>query len=214
MTEYCYQSPGSGGLKLTSGQIAQFHVANIGNGNMATWTSLSGAEQRQSELNNARSGYRFVLEHLAMPSRLLAEAEFAVVSNWSNVGATPAYNPWNVTIQLRSMNGSVVWSGTSKLDVERFLPGKKTVTDTHPRPGSPWPLSRRAGRAGSEWVLPTASACDREPRVRRQLRDRIHPCPSLGRKAIDEGSCAERMRPTVSRKRRRNRLRSSSLRAR
>ena len=130
MTEYCYQSPGSGGFELASRQIAQFHVANIGNGNMATWSSFSRAEQRQSELNNARSGYRFVLEHLAMPSRLLAEAEFAVVSNWSNVGATPAYNPWNVTIQLRSMNGSVVWSGTSKLDVERFLPGKKTVTDT------------------------------------------------------------------------------------
>ena len=139
MTEYCYQSPGSGGFERASGQIAQFHVGNIGNGNMAPLRSFSVGEQRQWELNNAHSGYRFVPDHLAMPSRLSAGSQFALVSNWSNVGVTPAYNPWDVTLQLRSARGTTVWSGTSKLDLEHFLPGTQSITDTftlgHVAPG-------------------------------------------------------------------------------
>ena len=74
-----------------------------------------------------------------MPSRLAAGSQFAVVSNWSNVGVTPAYNPWDVTLQLRSASGATVWSGTSKLDLEHFLPGTQSTTDTftlgHVAPG-------------------------------------------------------------------------------
>ncbi len=130
MTEYCFQSPGSGGFELASGQIAQFHVDNIGNGNMAAWNSFSRSEQLQWALNNTHAGYRFVPNHLAMPSRLSSGSQFAVVSNWSNVGVTPAYNPWDVIIQLRNRIGSIVWSGTSKLDLEHFLPGTQSITDT------------------------------------------------------------------------------------
>jgi hypothetical protein len=43
---------------------------------------------------------------------------------------TPAYTDWTVSYELRDANDRAVWRAASSLDLEDFLPGNRTVTDT------------------------------------------------------------------------------------
>jgi hypothetical protein len=130
MTEYCYQSPGTGGLARASKQIDQYHVADIGNGNTAAFGEFSSTEQHQWKVNNTKAGYRFVVDRVAMVPALAAGNRFQIVANWSNVGVTPAYTDWTVTYELRNAKNRTVWREASSLDLDQFLPGTRTVTDT------------------------------------------------------------------------------------
>jgi hypothetical protein len=130
VTEYCYLNSGRGGSSLASDQINTYHVAMISNSNIAPWSSYSSSEQNLMVQNNKTSGYRFVLDSLTTPSQIEAGGGFTVITKWSNVNVTPAYNPWNIMVQLRSDSGAVAWQGKSQLDLQTLLPTNTSGTDT------------------------------------------------------------------------------------
>jgi hypothetical protein len=118
MTELC-----GGGFSAAGMQIAKFHVANLGNGNFGSLAGYSRADRARLEHDNIISGYRFALVGFTMPSSVSRTNSFDVRSRWSNTGVTPAYEPWNVTFELRvPTTGRIVWTGKSNVDLRAELP--------------------------------------------------------------------------------------------
>jgi hypothetical protein len=118
MTELC-----GGGFDAAGAQIAKFHVANIGNGNFGALNGYASSKRAQFLRDNIMSGYRLALVRLRMPASLARDETFAVTSNWSNTGVTPAYEPWNVMLELRNpTTGHVVWAGKSTIDLRAVMP--------------------------------------------------------------------------------------------
>jgi hypothetical protein len=69
------------------------------------------------------TGYRFVLHALTYPAEVTNNALLTISSQWSNVGITPAYEPFAVMFELRPKGqADVRWSSISRLDLERLLP--------------------------------------------------------------------------------------------
>jgi len=95
-----------------------------------------------------RIGYRIGINSLTMPAIITAGARFSVRSTWSNAGITPAYNLWNVMVQLRRSNGKVVWQGKSRLNMQKLLPTRSGGIDKPVSIGDTFRLKRdvAAGR--------------------------------------------------------------------
>lgn len=115
-------------------QIKQYHFAMIGDGagNIRSFSSYSRSDQYLMMLNYKISGYRFVLNSLTLPSQIESGGQITVLTKWSNLNVTPAYNPWNIMLQLRNAAGSVIWQGKSRLDLQTLLPttNQSTGVDT------------------------------------------------------------------------------------
>jgi hypothetical protein len=125
-------------------QIQEHHIALVGNGNFigpyntrpfnadgvrntaSTWT-----DQNVNDMVTCgkMAGYRFVLREQTW-SDLVPGEPFKVVSRWSNVGLTAAYEPWKLEIHLRKVsNGQLAWRGVLGIDFGSFLPtGDSAVT--------------------------------------------------------------------------------------
>ncbi len=125
IVEYC----GGPSFQAAQNQITQYHFALIGDGadNINSFSSYSAPDQNLIMQNYKTSGYRFILDSLTIPSQIAAGGEFTVIAQWSNVNVTPAYNPWNIMVQLR---GGGVWQGKSHLDLQTLLPTNTSGRDT------------------------------------------------------------------------------------
>ena len=128
IVEYC-SGPS---FQAAQDQITQYHFALIGDGgnNIDSFSSYSASDQYLMAQNYKTSGYRFVLDSLTIPSQIEAGEGLTVITKWSNVNVTPAYNPWNIMVQLRSDSGDVVWQCKSQLDLQTLLPTNTSGTDT------------------------------------------------------------------------------------
>lgn len=140
IVEYC----GGPDFQAALQQIKTYHFAMIGDGagNINSFRSYSPADEQLLLQNYKTSGYRFVLDRLTLPSHIEAGGGFSVTTAWSNVNVTPAYNPWQVLLQLRNSSGTIAWQQPSSLDLQTLLPttdasGKDTpvsITDTFTLP--------------------------------------------------------------------------------
>ena len=128
IVEYC-DGPS---FQIAQNQIKQYHFALIGDGanNIISFSSYSATDQGLMMQNYKTSGYRFVLDSLTIPSLIGAGGGFTISTKWSNVNVTPAYNPWNIMLQLRSGRGVVVWQGKLHFDLQTLLPTNTSGTDT------------------------------------------------------------------------------------
>jgi hypothetical protein len=128
IVEYCSRPS----FQAAQNQITQYHFDLIGDGgnNIDSFSSYSASDQNLIVQNYKTSGYRFVLDSLTTPTQLEAGGGFTVITKWSNVNVTPAYNPWNIMVQLRSDSGAVAWQGKSQLDLQTLLPTNTSGTDT------------------------------------------------------------------------------------
>jgi hypothetical protein len=128
IVEYC-SGPS---FQAAQNQITQYHFAVIGDGgnNIDSFSRYSASDQNLMEQNYKTSGYRFVLDSLTTPTQLEGGGGFTVTTKWSNVNVTPAYNPWDIMVQLRSDSGAVAWQGKSQLDLQTLLPTNTSGTDT------------------------------------------------------------------------------------
>ncbi|HEY0607790.1 MAG TPA: DUF4832 domain-containing protein [Herpetosiphonaceae bacterium] len=118
-----YVGGGHPDLPQCDRQVREWHVASVASGNFGDWQSYSAAEQAQLLMLGKHSGYRFQLNTLTYPVEVTAGARFAIDSGWSNAGVTPLYKQAAVLFQLqRQSDSTVVWRGSSRLDLERLLP--------------------------------------------------------------------------------------------
>jgi hypothetical protein len=74
------------------------------------------------------NGYRFVVDLFNHDETVSPGSETTFVSDWSNIGVAPAYNPRTLTYRLRS--GTRTETFASGEDIRDWLPGSFTVVDT------------------------------------------------------------------------------------
>ncbi|HLZ60534.1 MAG TPA: DUF4832 domain-containing protein [Ktedonosporobacter sp.] len=138
--EYCKGPDFSKALQ----DIKQYHASIIGDGlgNIQDFSSYSSSDQDLMTQNYKASGYRFELNGISLPKTLTPGSDFTVYSKWTNENTAPAYQPWNVMMQLRGSNNAVVWQGKSQLDLQQPFSddspgGDSTVaTDKFTLPGN------------------------------------------------------------------------------
>lgn len=99
-------------------EMKVFHVSQFSNQTSATGTSVLNNFLAASKA----SGYRLLLKSASISGK-------TVTMNWSNTGVAPAYENWDVYLEVR--NGTtVVWSGATTFKPKLFLPGSTTVSTT------------------------------------------------------------------------------------
>ncbi len=144
---------------LAMQQVKDYHVTQIGNGNLSTWSSYSSSDQALLIDLGKAAGYRFRVDQVTLPRTLAAGSTLSVSSQWHNDGIAPAYEGWQVRYQLRSASdGRVVWQGASSVNLKTLLPTAGTpmaLSDT---------LSLPSTLAGGTYnlVLVTASEGGRQ----------------------------------------------------
>jgi hypothetical protein len=123
--EYIETSPTSSmvdhSFERALAEVRRWNIAGVANNGFNRMSDLSSTGASNARLIGRLTGYRFVLREVNYPDTLSRGSSFRIDSVWSNIGSTPLYEPFNVTYQLKR-NGSVVWSGKSQLDLEKFLP--------------------------------------------------------------------------------------------
>ncbi len=109
--------------------VLRYHIDMVDGSYFDNWNNYSSAEQATLQNIMEHSGYRISLDSLTLPSVVSPGNNFTVSTNWSNLGSTPAYNPWNIMIELKDSSGNVAWQGKSSLDFQTLLPTNSTGTD-------------------------------------------------------------------------------------
>ena len=136
VTEFYTWNPSD--IVLCDQQVRTWHIAAIANGSITSWSSYTADQQAQILLMGKHSGYRFALNSLTYPSEVTNNALLKISSQWSNLGITPAYEPFALAFELRPKGEtSVLWSGLSRLDLEGSLPTTEpqTIDDQFYLPG-------------------------------------------------------------------------------
>jgi hypothetical protein len=127
ITEFYTWNPSD--IALCDQQVSRWHIAAIANGSIESWANYSTDQQAQILTMGKHAGYRFVLNALTYPAEAMNNALLPISSQWSNVGITPAYEPFAVTFELRSKGQTTIqWSGLSRLDLEHFFPTTEPQT--------------------------------------------------------------------------------------
>jgi hypothetical protein len=118
--EFCSEADFQVSLK----QVETYHGAMVSDGNFGSnsYQSYSNEDQEYLKRTFLSSGYRFILNRMIISSPMQSGTRFTVTTIWSNVNVTPAYNLWNVMVQLRNSSGTVAWQGKSALDLQTLLP--------------------------------------------------------------------------------------------
>lgn len=110
-------------------QIKKYKVLSINQINYNTWGLYNDKEKEALLFAGKLTGYRFVLNKAVLPKEITAGAAFNMSTDWSNMGVTPSYIPWNVTYQLKNKDkGEIVWQGASSLNLMNLLPAEKPVS--------------------------------------------------------------------------------------
>lgn len=124
VTEWCGNPGNQSQFDAAERDVSAYNIASISSGNIdGVGDPPNGAYERATK----RSGYRIELDEVSLPATLNAGGAFSVATKWSNVGVTPAYDDWNVTLQLRNpATGAVVVRATSSLNLRSLLPTGST----------------------------------------------------------------------------------------
>jgi hypothetical protein len=136
VTEFYTWNPSD--IALCDQQVGSWHIAAIANGNITSWSNYSADQQAQILTMGKHAGYRFALNSLTYPAEVMNNSLLTISGQWSNVGITPAYEPFAVTYELRPKSQTtVLWSGLSRLDLQSFLPttAPQTIDDQFYLPG-------------------------------------------------------------------------------
>lgn len=132
ITESCTMSSGSGYFARAKNQVVDYHVAMVSGHNMDDYEDLTAQEQADLRTMYKSTGYRFILDKLTVPGTVKVGEQFSITTEWKNIGVTPAYNSWQVKVQLLDSGGNTAWSGTSSRNLRTLQPtdsSSSTTTD-------------------------------------------------------------------------------------
>lgn len=109
---------------LATDQVRRWHVSTIA---PAGPTTLTEAQQVAADRAAKAAGYRYVVVRAVVP-RLTRGGPAPITLTLRNDGSAPTYQPWTVTLQLRSSAGTVVASAPTTIDLRRILPGSTVLS--------------------------------------------------------------------------------------
>jgi hypothetical protein len=107
---------------IAQAETTALHLANLGNGNTFQWKDISAEGQEAFTRLDQLLGYQLVLNSTKVYGTLSPGATVSVETNWSNYGVTPTYEPWDVLLQLRDQQGSIVYEAELDFDIREILP--------------------------------------------------------------------------------------------
>jgi hypothetical protein len=102
-----------------------------GHWNHLGWVSYYDWKQPVAAANGQRLqkvfGYRFVIEEVSYPAKVLPGETLEVSFTVRNTGSSPFYYPWPVELSLLDeQTRQPVWRGTfAEVDIRRWLPGDR-----------------------------------------------------------------------------------------
>ncbi len=109
---------------LASDQVRRWHVSTIAPADPST---LTQAQQLAVAGATKAAGYRYVVVRAVVP-RLTRGGSTSIALTLRNDGSAPTYQPWTVTLQLRSSAGTNVASAPTTIDLRRILPGTTVLS--------------------------------------------------------------------------------------
>ena len=120
---------------MKADQVEEYHITAINNINYEH-EKYSQQEQEFIRENAKKAGHRYVLKQISYPGIITIDAEFRIDTEWKNSGTAPTYYFWDVCYQLKNTeDGSVIWQGTSSLNLRKVYPGSPViVSDTFKLP--------------------------------------------------------------------------------
>jgi hypothetical protein len=115
-------------------QVRLYKATSFGNGNygyydgeMATNASMRDSIRLASKL----CGYRIIPVGGTISGSFQGLAAFNIQVNWQNKGIAPVYDKiWQISYELRTSGGSVLWSGNSGFNLRLFQPTTTPTTRT------------------------------------------------------------------------------------
>jgi Domain of unknown function (DUF4832) len=96
-------------------QVAEFHISDIGNGNFASWASLTPQQQADMLMLGREAGYRYNVDSSSVS--VTSAGQLSVTATVGNLGNAPTYEPWSVGVELVNTAGTVAWSGQLLLNL-------------------------------------------------------------------------------------------------
>lgn len=165
VAEFCpfESSEAQNGPAVARQQAATYHISSIGNANFALskpdaerWASFTPAEQSDLLMLGRESGYRYTVDKTSVT--LASDGTLTVGATIANRGSAPAYEPWNVHLELVNGSGALVWSGTLTSSLGALAGGGVSAA-----PQASWRLPSLA--AGSYALRMVARDPRSEPRL-------------------------------------------------
>jgi len=141
LVEYCggysptdTEASGLTGTQAAQGQVRDYHVASVGNGNLYSsipnppynaWLALTPSELNDAQMVGELAGYRYALNAVSIQDPVVPGITFQITSNWQNVGSSPAYFDWKVYYLIRNQTnnntlGQLVSNISSNVNLRRF----------------------------------------------------------------------------------------------
>jgi hypothetical protein len=118
VVEFCTDSD----VTAATTQVHDFHISSVGNGNLPSWSTYTDAVKAQYGELGKGAGYRYAVTSFRVPSSISTGTTFTVDTTWINQGNAPAYEPWDINIQLlSSADKSVVWQSKLSIDLKTIL---------------------------------------------------------------------------------------------
>jgi hypothetical protein len=127
--EYC----GNADFQQAAKDIQAYHASIIGDGdgNINAYKSYNSQQQAFMKHNYQLSGYRFTLNAISLPKKLVPGGMFTATTSWANSNVAPAYHPWSIMLQLRNATNRLLWQGKSSFDLQTLLPGTAQTNIDH-----------------------------------------------------------------------------------
>ncbi len=114
-------------------QAAAFHISLFSNGNFETsrpdaerWSALTAQEQNDLLMLARESGYRYGVDSSTVS--LSDSGALTVTATLRNHGSAPAYEAWQVKVELVNSGGAIVWQAPLNANLGALAGGGVTAT--------------------------------------------------------------------------------------
>lgn len=109
-------------------QVKQFHVSTLSSANLRlTYDQMTTDQRAAYEDALTVAGYRYAVSSLSTPA-VRSGAVSRISLSVANRGTAPTYDPWNLSLVVRSTAGAVVATLPFSADLRTALPGTTTLT--------------------------------------------------------------------------------------
>lgn len=133
VTEYCQilHKTDRNGVRMgkafewAARDVRDFHISLVSGGNIdLPWDWYTSTEKANAARAAKTAGYRYELKELKYPATINSGSPVSISSIWNNAGVAPAYERWDVKLQLKNpTTQAVVWEGKIDRDLKTILPG-------------------------------------------------------------------------------------------
>jgi hypothetical protein len=127
VTEWCNFQPDGAVAYFVRGlkDAVNYHVSLVASNVMAPPSTMYGSWER----TNKYAGYRYAVTSVKLPDSETVGSDVPVTVGWTNFGAAPAYDDWQIRYEIRNESDRVVATTQSGL-LLRTIAAEQDYTDT------------------------------------------------------------------------------------